>query len=187
MGSAAEDVFCMLPSVWLSFALLKGYSSREGSSSSLACYTPLMDSNIKTAAQLWVSTQGSATSMYGLVHTWDLSQVTTLKQLWCGFDASYCDQAYMAMRSFNGDISMWDVSKVTTMQWTFLKAQAFNGDISKWDVSKVTILWGSKLIRIIENAFLLRREHTIVIGGFSRGLGWWSGNVGRLQSHQHVL
>jgi hypothetical protein len=70
----------------------------------------------------------------------------------------------MTMRSFNDGISMWDVSKVTTMKWTFLKAQAFNGDISKWDVSKVNIIWGSKLIRIIENG-LMRRKHAIVIGG----------------------
>jgi surface protein len=157
----------------LFFDLLKGYTSREGSSSSLACVTPLTGSNIKTAATLWVSNQASATSTYGLVHTWDLSQVTSLEKIWCGHDASYCGQAYMALRVFNGDLSMWDVSKVTTMKWTFLNAQAFNGDISKWDVSKVTILWGCKLIRIIENG-LMRHEHAIVTGGISRVLGWWS-------------
>jgi hypothetical protein len=40
--------------------------------------TPLTNSNIKTAAQLWVSNQASATTTYGLVSTWDLSQVTDL-------------------------------------------------------------------------------------------------------------
>jgi len=44
----------------------------------LNAYTPLTDSNIKTAAQLWVSNQASATTTYGLVSTWDLSQVTDL-------------------------------------------------------------------------------------------------------------
>ena len=39
---------------------------------------------------------------------------------------------------FNGDISKWDVSAVTTMQGMFNGASAFNGDISKWDVSSVT-------------------------------------------------
>ncbi len=101
------------------------------------CYG-LTDFNIRTAAQLWVSNRESATSKYGLVHTWDISQVTTLDNLWCGYDSSAGDLPYMAMRSFNGDISMWDVSKITTMEWAFLKAEAFNGDISKWDVSKVT-------------------------------------------------
>jgi hypothetical protein len=44
----------------------------------LNTYTPLKDSNIKTAAQLLVSDQASATSTYGLVHTWDLAQVTNM-------------------------------------------------------------------------------------------------------------
>jgi hypothetical protein len=81
----------------------------------LNAYTPLMDSNIKTAAQLWVSNQASATSTYGLVHTWDLSKVTSLDYVWCGRDEANCASAYVAMRSFNGDISMWDVSKITSM------------------------------------------------------------------------
>ena len=46
----------------------------------LSAYTPLTDSNIRTAAQLWVSSQASATSTYGLVHLWDLSQVTSMSQ-----------------------------------------------------------------------------------------------------------
>jgi surface protein len=106
----------------------------------LNAYTPLTNSNIKTAAQLWVSNQASATSTYGLVHNWDLSQVTNLAHVWCGYDEEYCGQAYQAMRNFNGDFSMWDVSKVAQMESTFYNAYAFNGDISKWDVSKVTIM-----------------------------------------------
>jgi hypothetical protein len=81
----------------------------------LNAYIPLTDSNIKTAAQLWVSNQASATSTYGLVDTWDLSQVTSLANVWCGYDATVCGSAYVAMRSFKGDISMWDVSKVNSM------------------------------------------------------------------------
>jgi surface protein len=77
--------------------------------------------------------------------------VTTLENVWCGWDSSSCGSAYGAMRSFNGGISMWDVSKVTNMHYTFLKASAFNGDISKWDVGKVTTMQESKLIRIFEN------------------------------------
>jgi surface protein len=81
----------------------------------LNSYTPLTDSNVKTAAQLWVSNQASAASTYGLVDSWDLSQVTSLANVWCGYDATNCGSAYVAMRSFNGDISRWDVSKVTSM------------------------------------------------------------------------
>jgi hypothetical protein len=84
----------------------------------LNAYTPLTDSNIKTAAQLWVSNEASATLTYGLVNTWDLSQVTSLAKVWCGYDETNCGSAYVAMRSFNGGIRMWDVSKVTTMSWS---------------------------------------------------------------------
>jgi surface protein len=40
--------------------------------------------------------------------------------------------------TFNGDVSSWDVSKVTTMKSMFEGAAAFNGDLFSWDVSKVT-------------------------------------------------
>lgn len=41
---------------------------------------------------------------------------------------------------FNGDISSWDVSKVTNMSFMF-SYSLFNRDISSWDVSHVTKLW----------------------------------------------
>ena len=37
---------------------------------------------------------------------------------------------------FNSDISNWDVSNVTNMNFMF-HGSKFNGDISKWDVSNV--------------------------------------------------
>ncbi len=43
-----------------------------------------------------------------------------------------------AVPEFNGDISLWDVSKVTNMNQMFNSAEKFNGDISAWDVSSVT-------------------------------------------------
>ena len=39
--------------------------------------------------------------------------------------------------TFNGDLSKWDVSSVTSMIRMFNRANAFNGDLSRWDVSKV--------------------------------------------------
>merc|ERR1712054_693932 len=41
-------------------------------------------------------------------------------------------------RFFNQDLSNWDVSRVTDMQWMFCYAKSFNQDLSKWDVSRVT-------------------------------------------------
>jgi hypothetical protein len=82
----------------------------------LNTYTPLTDANIKTAAKIWASNQATATLMYGLVHMWDLSQVTSLANVWCGWNDD--TKADKAMWQFNGDISMWDVSKANTLSWS---------------------------------------------------------------------
>ena len=37
-----------------------------------------------------------------------------------------------------GDISNWDVSKVTSMRWMFEGAESFNQSLNNWNVSKVT-------------------------------------------------
>ena len=44
--------------------------------------------------------------------------------------------------AFNGDLSSWDVSNVTTMEGMFCCAPAFNGDLSSWNVSNVTKMAG---------------------------------------------
>jgi surface protein len=45
---------------------------------------------------------------------------------------------------FNGNISSWDVSRVTDMNRAFIawfgRSSSFNADLSSWDVSKVTIM-----------------------------------------------
>tara|TARA_R110002012_G_scaffold129170_2_gene281523 strand:+ start:85 stop:1023 length:939 start_codon:yes stop_codon:yes gene_type:complete len=40
--------------------------------------------------------------------------------------------------SFNGDVSTWDVSKVTGMKQMFRNASAFNQDLSSWNTSSLT-------------------------------------------------
>jgi surface protein len=63
--------------------------------------------------------------------------------------------------SFNSDISNWNVSAVTNMQYMFFAASSFNSDISNWNIAQVTEMkqmfkgargfhqnlcpWGSKL------------------------------------------
>jgi surface protein len=39
---------------------------------------------------------------------------------------------------FNGDLSSWNVAKVTNMEYMFNNVRTFNGNISSWDVGKVT-------------------------------------------------
>ena len=40
--------------------------------------------------------------------------------------------------SFNGDLSSWDVGRVTNMSFMFYGATSFNGDLSSWNVGQVT-------------------------------------------------
>ena len=35
--------------------------------------------------------------------------------------------------SFNGDVSSWNVTSVTNMNWMFYGPNSFNGDVSSWD------------------------------------------------------
>ena len=46
------------------------------------------------------------------------------------------------LRSFNGDISEWDVSNVKDMSGMFCGAKKFNQDISRWEVGSVTNMNG---------------------------------------------
>ena len=39
--------------------------------------------------------------------------------------------------AFNGDLSNWDVSKVTDMSYMFNSANVFNQDLSAWNTEKV--------------------------------------------------
>jgi len=82
-----------------------------------------------------VTILGNATKEYGTpfvpstfnadISRWDVSNVTTMTQLFYG------------AQSFNADISNWNVSKVTSMYQMF-EASSFNADISRWNVSNVT-------------------------------------------------
>ena len=64
----------------------------------------------------------------------DVSQIKDLSYLFYG-GAAKSEYGYN-FGKFNGDISRWDVSKVTDMSGMFSCSQ-FNGDISDWDVSSV--------------------------------------------------
>jgi len=91
--------------------------------------TPITDANIQTAVDLWVSDPSAATTTYGAISTWNVSQVT---------DMSYL---FNNKTTFNGDISSWDVSSVIDMRYMFDNASSFNRDLSSWDVGDVTDMY----------------------------------------------
>jgi len=88
--------------------------------------TAITDTNIQTAVDLWVSDPSAATTTYGDISTWDVSQVTDMSFLFLGKE------------TFNDDISNWDTSSVTNMFGMFSYSSSFNQDISNWNVSNVT-------------------------------------------------
>ncbi|MBC6425069.1 MAG: BspA family leucine-rich repeat surface protein, partial [Ekhidna sp.] len=51
------------------------------------------------------------------------------------------ENMFSDVANLTGDISRWDVSSVTTMQFMFWKS-SFNGNLSKWNVSSVTNMQG---------------------------------------------
>ena len=80
------------------------------------------------------TTYGLTTTKYGTMPDWDVSRVTKM----VGIDDYTADFiGFGSKSSFNGDISGWDTSQVTTMESMFMEASAFNQNIGEWDTSQV--------------------------------------------------
>ena len=92
--------------------------------------TPITDSNLSLALLICLSTNPvdgmCASSEYGAMPNWDVSNVTYMREVFAG------------RNDFNADIGNWDVSNVTSMENMFYAASDFNQDIGNWDVSSVT-------------------------------------------------
>lgn len=75
----------------------------------------------------------------------DTSDITDMRMLFYDIDARVNKNDILA--TFCGDISKWNVSKVTTMESMFQRCKDFNSDISNWDVSNVknfsAMFWGA--------------------------------------------
>ena len=73
----------------------------------------------------------------------DVSKITDMRGLfaWRNDLLDFKYSTKYDFSKFNGDISNWNVSKVTSMKEMF-EYSMFNGDISNWDVSNVTDMFG---------------------------------------------
>jgi len=79
----------------------------------------------------------SVEALYGPIEDWCFGPgVTDMSSIFAGYYG--CSSCCPGVRTFNEDISGWDVSKVTNMENMFYDAENFNQDIGGWDVSKVT-------------------------------------------------
>ena len=79
-----------------------------------------------------------AAGKHGAIGNWDVTAVTDMRYVFYGNKDNKQGHYVLYAESFNGDISKWDVSRVTNMLGMFAYAKRFNGDISKWSVSRVT-------------------------------------------------
>ena len=104
--------------------------------------TPITDSTISTAIEMWLSDPTSAELSYGHISDWDTSSVTDMSALFQNSDndnsGDYVDSDNVDTTNFNDDISGWDTSSVTDMNNMFNGANSFNIDISGWDTSSVS-------------------------------------------------
>ena len=83
-------------------------------------HTPKTKTALVTAIREEIKLQGSRADLNCI----DTSAIKNMRELFSKF------------KTFNGDISEWDVSNVTDMAGMF-NGSDFDGDISKWDVSNV--------------------------------------------------
>ena len=86
---------------------------------------------------LWHQDREQAFVTYGPMSDWDVSEVTSMRELFGG------DEPSRRRPHFNEDLSRWNVSRVTNMYQTFKHATAFTGaGIGCWDVSSVADMGG---------------------------------------------
>ena len=97
--------------------------------------TVLTDVTILQAVEAWLINSIDSVVKYGHIRTWNTSLVTDMTSL---FDVDVNE----ASGDFNEDLSGWDTSRVTTMQYMFYGASSFNGDVALWDTSRVTDMYG---------------------------------------------
>ena len=101
---------------------------------------PLTDDNIRMVLTFCLAEspisglcQNYATlSGFGTLPDFDTSMVTNMQSL---FPNSVNGQY---LEKFNGNITSWNVSSVTDMEYMFGSASAFNQDIGSWNTSQVT-------------------------------------------------
>ena len=83
--------------------------------------------------------QSNVLIKYGNITDWDMSQVTNLNYI---FADESTNVMLGANANFNGDVSYWNTSAVTSMIGTFSGASSFNIDLSRWETAAVTHVHG---------------------------------------------
>jgi len=95
------------------------------SSLSLTDGAPISTGNIEAALKMWANNKDEAVRRFGPIEKWTLVGFQDL------------DDVFWDKSDFNADLTEWDVTAVTSAQWTFNLATNFNGDISQWNVGNL--------------------------------------------------
>ena len=108
--------------------------------------------NVSNAVNMYSMFQQTASfidATNGLA-SWDVSKVTDMSGMFASSAFSGNISAWQVGRvtdfsffadfasSLNSDLSMWNVSSAQDMSWMFRASKSFNSDISNWDISSVT-------------------------------------------------
>ncbi len=75
------------------------------------------DDTIHDAVSAWLNDEVSARQTYGDISNWDTSEVTDMVSLFCAHDICG-NKKKSAAASFNGNLSAWDVGKVSDMDYS---------------------------------------------------------------------
>ncbi|CAL6393591.1 unnamed protein product [Bathycoccus prasinos] len=99
-----------------------------------ASWHTFVDKCLDEAPDTGECTTWASENNYGTMPNWDVSLVTNMK----GYDGDYYEsvRGFADQTKFNGDISKWDTSQVTSMISLFWNASDFNQDIARWDTSR---------------------------------------------------
>ncbi len=146
---------------------------------------PLNNTTLRAAVTLWKDDCVACCSVYGHISTWDTTDVTDMNRL-LGDDKEN--------KTFNDDISMWDVSNVTNMRYAFCYTKAFNQSLNDWNVAKVTNMscmfhhataynqpmdkWNISHVVNMEHMFSYATS-------FNQPLHMW--NIGKVKSMDHMF
>ena len=80
------------------------------------CCLPFVaaDNSIHDAVSAWLDEEANVRRMYGDISVWDTSEVTDMSGLFCAHE-NCGNKTKSEAASFNGNLSAWDVGKVSTM------------------------------------------------------------------------
>ena len=95
-------------------------------------FNVFLDKNVlQTAVYEWVTMDNPVVlAQYGPIDEWDVSAITDMSNLFHDASGAYAN--------FNENISSWDVSNVTTIEYMFSQAESFNISLNSWNVSKIS-------------------------------------------------